>query len=261
MNNIFDKESIFNPEYTKKIRLVGKIHAVNGFISTDIYLLESHGNKYKMIHSFDNKTKNLATLKYKIDKINDFQNDVVSKWSDANTKYYVPQNENVIITEISPNEIKSNLFDIVNNDGVLKIIDKVDMFGVDYLDFLLKINQNPDYEMDFVNMYLQKTKTFTKFGMVDVRPPFEFADGTTLSIQANKMVYCSPRTDDASFYTSVECRMPSKEIEQLNIYAEDPDELTETVYPYTPVKVLNEIIKEKGISEKTRNIIFDDITR
>lgn len=159
---------------------------------------------------------------------------------------------------MSTNEIQTNLFNIIDDQ---KIIDKVNMRNVDYLDFIIKINKTKNYETDVINMFLRKTKAYTPSGLIANRPAFVFGDGTVLSIQASEDRYCRPRADEATFYSAVECGYPTREIEELKKYAEDPDYLTETVYPYVPVEILNELVKEKGLSDRTKHIIFDEITR
>lgn len=71
-------------------------------------------------------------------------------------------------------------------------------------------------------------------------------NGVSLSVQAGERMYSEPRRDDYSKYMAVEVGFPSEEIDELVYYAEDPNDLTETVYPYVPVEVVNKYIEEAG---------------
>jgi hypothetical protein len=64
-----------------------------------------------------------------------------------------------------------------------------------------------------------------------------FADGTTLSAQANEYTYCFPRTN-AGPWESVEVGMPNREIAELMPMAEDASDPTGTVYGRVPVELL-----------------------
>lgn len=71
-------------------------------------------------------------------------------------------------------------------------------------------------------------------------------NGVSLSVQAGEMMYSEPRRDDCDVYTAVEVGFPSEEIDELVYYAEDPNDLTGTVYSYVPVEVMNKYIEEAG---------------
>lgn len=63
-------------------------------------------------------------------------------------------------------------------------------------------------------------------------------DGFSISVQASESSYCNPRGDEGP-YTHVECGFPSSEPKgELLEFAEDPDEPTQTVYPYVPVSIV-----------------------
>ena len=76
------------------------------------------------------------------------------------------------------------------------------------------------------------------------------ADGTWLSIQAGRGHYCSPRTNsstgDYNFYDTFEIGFPSQEIPEIMEYAEDPEDLTQTVYSQVPKDVIRGFIQQRG---------------
>ena len=69
--------------------------------------------------------------------------------------------------------------------------------------------------------------------------------GLSLSVQANNYAYCEPRNDSGP-YSHVEVGYPSRAIEALLPYAENPAVPTETVYPYVPVGIVEAILLENG---------------
>ena len=73
-----------------------------------------------------------------------------------------------------------------------------------------------------------------------------FADGFTVSIQANGGAYCHPRSDHAHEYDSVELGFPNKPCPFIIDYAEDRDNLTETVYGYVPASIVRKMIEAHG---------------
>ena len=77
-------------------------------------------------------------------------------------------------------------------------------------------------------------------------PQIVCADGFTISVQASEAHYCHPRIDDATYYTEVECGYPSSNPEFIQEYAENSESLTGTVYPYTPVELVNKLIDLHG---------------
>jgi hypothetical protein len=80
--------------------------------------------------------------------------------------------------------------------------------------------------------------------------PLEHEDGTVLSIQASATHYCEPRetTDVANYnwYESFEIGFPSKVIEEILEYAEEPETPTDTVYSCVPKEVIRELIDTRG---------------
>ena len=77
-------------------------------------------------------------------------------------------------------------------------------------------------------------------------PQIVCADGFTISVQASECHYCVPRIGNAVYYTEVECGYPSSIPEFIQEYAEDSESLMDTVYPYTPVELVNKLIDLHG---------------
>lgn len=71
-------------------------------------------------------------------------------------------------------------------------------------------------------------------------------DGFTMSVQASRYTYCTPREDDEPYYSAVEIGYPSEKEDLLMKYAETPEEPTETVYGYVPAKVVAAVIDKHG---------------
>ena len=73
--------------------------------------------------------------------------------------------------------------------------------------------------------------------MSDYNPRIVCADRFTISVQARDSSYCTPRTSKGP-HTHMEGGFPSVEpSQQLAVYAENRDDLCETVYPYVPREV------------------------
>lgn len=96
-----------------------------------------------------------------------------------------------------------------------------------------------------LNEYLTKNKTADCTYM---SKRVELNSGLTLSIQASEYHYCEPRKniDDKSRYSMFEIGFPSAEIELISHLAEDPSDLTGTVYPYVPREVVETVISDNG---------------
>lgn len=76
-------------------------------------------------------------------------------------------------------------------------------------------------------------------------PRITCADGTVLSVQVGDSHYCAPRDNDGP-WRRVEVGFPSKRLDGLMEWAEDPDKPTETVYGYVPIGVVAEAIDQCG---------------
>jgi len=72
------------------------------------------------------------------------------------------------------------------------------------------------------------------------------ADGFNVSIQASSHHYCEPRSDTAKAYQSVELGFPSMACEVIKGYAENPRDLTGTVYGYVPARIVRKMIAAHG---------------
>ena len=97
--------------------------------------------------------------------------------------------------------------------------------------------------MDKVNEYLKRTWYGERWC---IRPSMECADGFTISVQASEIHYCSPRINGADQYENVELGFPNMEEPLIADYAVDPDDLTQTVYGYVPIEVVNKLIEKHG---------------
>lgn len=71
-------------------------------------------------------------------------------------------------------------------------------------------------------------------------------DGFKMSVQASRINYSSPRTDDCEKYTEVEVGFPSAEESLLMPYVEDDEDPTDTVYPYVPVSIVSLVLAKHG---------------
>ena len=72
------------------------------------------------------------------------------------------------------------------------------------------------------------------------------ADGFSVSIQASRSNYCEPRTDASPAYESVELGYPNRPCIFIKDYAEDPRDLTGTVYGYVPAHIVRKMISAHG---------------
>jgi len=73
----------------------------------------------------------------------------------------------------------------------------------------------------------------------------ECADGFTMSVQASRRNYSTPRNDTGP-YDSVEVGYPSRECSILLPYAEKPEDPTDSVYGYVPADTIIECIDAHG---------------
>lgn len=70
-------------------------------------------------------------------------------------------------------------------------------------------------------------------------------DGFSLSVQANRGAYCSPRDNEGPWH-KVEVGFPSSVPEGIMEYAEDAEDPTGTVYGYVPVDLVEALIAKHG---------------
>jgi hypothetical protein len=78
-----------------------------------------------------------------------------------------------------------------------------------------------------------------------VKPRVKCVDGFEVSIQASKTHYCSPRENEGPYYL-VELGFPSLPLEILKEYAEEEDDLVNTVYGYVPIEKVVAVLDEHG---------------
>lgn len=87
-------------------------------------------------------------------------------------------------------------------------------------------------------------------GTVIVRSRIVCKDGYSFSCQASAYHYCTPRRtfkpNEKEKYTMVELGFPSKDDELIHDYCEDPDHATYDIYPYVPVRIVNQLIEKHG---------------
>jgi len=69
--------------------------------------------------------------------------------------------------------------------------------------------------------------------------------GLTMSVQATSFTYCHPRNDEGP-YLAVEVGFPSRQIDDIMEYAENPAIPTETVYAYVPTNLVEQIVVNNG---------------
>lgn len=105
--------------------------------------------------------------------------------------------------------------------------------------------------MSKTNEWLKRTlETVTYPGLEityqKIRPYVRCADGFCVSIQASDGHYCSPRVKGDVTYDTVELGFPSIEEPLIAGYAEDPDNLTNTVYGWVPVEIVDQVIEKHG---------------
>lgn len=104
--------------------------------------------------------------------------------------------------------------------------------------------------MDKINEYLKRTRstrTLQSGITIDVvRPWVECADGFRISIQASQYHYCSPRCDGEVEYESVELGFPNVVDPLIIDYADDPEDPTESVYGFVPVRIVCELVEKHG---------------
>ena len=88
-------------------------------------------------------------------------------------------------------------------------------------------------------------------------PQIVCVDGFSMSVQVGFSLYSTPKKV-AKRYSAVEIGFPSDHeplIEEWaeNLFEDSPD-FTDTVYPYVPVKVVNEVLKKHGGIDVTETL-------
>lgn len=92
-----------------------------------------------------------------------------------------------------------------------------------------------------------------EYRVLETLPRIKCRDGFSMSCQAGYGLYCSPR-DNIGDWSKIEVGFPSEEEALLMEYAEEPNKPTETVYGYTPVSVVAQVIDKHGGSEQLDSI-------
>lgn len=83
-------------------------------------------------------------------------------------------------------------------------------------------------------------------------------DGLRMSVQGHAGAYCTPRIDHCHSYTSLEVGYPTKRVDELMEYAENPDYPTQTVYGYVPTTTVELVVDKHGGIDmgKVANTLF-----
>ena len=71
-------------------------------------------------------------------------------------------------------------------------------------------------------------------------------DGFTMSVQVGDRAYSTPREYGAESYDCVEIGFPSQEESLIRFWAEDHNDYTNTVYPYVPINIVEQVIEKHG---------------
>jgi hypothetical protein len=87
-------------------------------------------------------------------------------------------------------------------------------------------------------------KTYNK-DPYNKRPLIVCKDGFSISVQASEAHYSVPRKS-VKQYSKMEIGYPSQEEKEIIEYAEEAEELTNTVYPYVPFEVVDSVIEKHG---------------
>lgn len=101
-----------------------------------------------------------------------------------------------------------------------------------------------------VQEFLKESYDANEFERVSIgrmmRPRVKCNDGFEVSIQASYTHYCYPRKTFAGPYDEVELGYPSEADSLIDIYAEDIEEPTHTVYGYVPIDIVEKLIEKHG---------------
>ena len=110
-----------------------------------------------------------------------------------------------------------------------------------------------------INQYINKYRSVKEYSIhpegvmkVSRNPKLVCKDGFTMSVQAGQSLYSSPR-DVADKYEQAEVGFPSspeplivKYAEDWEVEGDDDQRLCDTVYPYVPVELIDEVIRKHG---------------
>lgn len=76
-------------------------------------------------------------------------------------------------------------------------------------------------------------------------PHITCVDGFSISVQAGEICYSDPK-GKAEEYTSLELGYPSEPDNMIKQWAENKEDLVNTVYPYVPVEVVDNLLEKHG---------------
>ena len=109
-----------------------------------------------------------------------------------------------------------------------------------------------------INEFIQKYRKVKKLvpGITSSHTPHVVCnDGFKMSVQAGESLYSEPR-DVVDSYEEAEIGFPSAEESLLASYAEDQENLCDTVYGYVPCSVIDQVInKHGGIDESKIGVL------
>lgn len=258
VNTNIDKFSLFDESYKSKINFLAKITKMPTVGSpnyVEAYLFTSHGKKYLLENEIFDPFRTISSIDVRMEmkEVNDFFEDFITGLDKENIIFSIPEEKNLYSIKNEPNKYKTNILTIDVSSENPGVKSQTNYDNVSYIDFMTYLGRNDkeDVKTDYVNIFLSSTRS----NSFSPRPQFVFADGTTISIQAGAHLYSIPRESNVDRYEAVECGFPSKAIPQLEEFKEIPDEAQEdSVFPYVPVEVLNEIIEEKGIDKDFMNM-------
>ena len=92
---------------------------------------------------------------------------------------------------------------------------------------------------------LDPTPRRNSHGYMERVPRIVCADGFSMSVQADRITYCSPRNDEGPWHAA-EVWCPSETSPRLMDWAEQDEHPTDTVYPYVPLAVIAQVIEDHG---------------
>ena len=99
-----------------------------------------------------------------------------------------------------------------------------------------------------INEFIQKYRKVKKIipGMTSSHCPHVICkDGFKMSVQAGQSLYSEPK-DVTNHYEEMEIGFPSKEENLIASYADDEENLCDTVYGYVPCSIIDEVIEKHG---------------
>ena len=110
-----------------------------------------------------------------------------------------------------------------------------------------------------INEFIQKYRQVKKLvpGMTSSHTPHVVCnDGFEMSVQAGQSHYSTPR-DVVDSYEDAEIGFPSAEESLIARYADDEENLCDTVYGYVPCSIIDQVIeKHGGIDESKIEALF-----